>query len=76
MNHQSIQPYLQKNAEKTEPLKTVAIYERIHQFYKETALFYNVDMSLLVSNILVAWMEENKTQVVTDRIKKIQERGF
>lgn len=76
MKRQDIQVYLQKDPEKSETVKAVTISENVHRFYKETALFYNVDMSLLITNILTEWMEDNKAQVVTDRIKKIHERGY
>lgn len=65
-----------RDSTKEASLKTISVYKTLHSFYKETALFYQIDMSILVSNILEQWMQENKNQVAEDRIKMIKERGY
>lgn len=56
--------------------RTVNIKESIHNFYKQVAAHYDVGMSTIITNILLAWKEEHKDHIKADMVRKIRKIDF
>lgn len=46
--------------------RTINIKASTHDFYRKTAIHYDVGISTLVNNILEHWMDENKSDIIDD----------
>ncbi|MEO9475094.1 MAG: hypothetical protein ABJ004_12415 [Cyclobacteriaceae bacterium] len=46
--------------------RTINVKASTHDFYRKTAIHYDVGISTLVNNILEHWMEENKPGIIED----------
>lgn len=51
--------------------RTINIKEELHSYYKKVAAHYNVNMSTLITNVLLNWKEENEDDIREDMIKKL-----
>lgn len=53
-------------------IRTVNIKGNVHQFYKKVANHYDVGISTIISNILIAWKEEHKDEIKSQMINRIK----
>jgi hypothetical protein len=70
MNYRKLDDFLQESGTNSDRNRTVNIKDPVHNFYKTVSNHYDVSISTLVTNVLIAWKEkygeEIKEKILAD----------
>ena len=53
--------------------RTVNIKSDVHEFYRKVSNHYDVGISALITNVLVAWKDQYEDQINRDIIRRLQQ---
>ena len=53
--------------------RTINVKEELHSYFKKVAAHYNVNMSTLITNVLIEWKRENEREIKEDMIRRLSD---